>query len=427
MENDTKRLEQTMAPQSTGDVPRCTDADASHRCLGRESLTTALQATRQRTLALVADYARALGPTLAVPLSEELNPPLWELGHVGWFADWWIARNPQRHLGVDADPRVGRAPARQARRGVDADALYNSSEVAHARRWTLALPDRPATEADLAASLADTLHHLADADDTDGGLYFFRLALYHEDMHAEAAVHMAQTLGIALGAAALGAPESDTRATEAEIAVPAGPVRLGWDGPGFAFDNELGPHTVPVAACRIDASPVSWDRFLPFVEAGGYHDARWWTEAGWAWRSRTGAQQPRHLQRDGSGWSRQVFGQNRPLCGRQPAVHLNLHEALAWCRWAGRRLPTEAEWTAAARQPGWHGMTVWEWTSSRFAPFPDFHPHPYRDYSQPWFDGRPVLKGASTATAGRLRHAAYRNYYTAERNDILAGFRSVAL
>jgi gamma-glutamyl hercynylcysteine S-oxide synthase len=112
-------------------------------------------------------------------------------------------------------------------------------------------------------------------------------------------------------------------------------------------------------------------------------------------------------------------------------VHLSWHEAQAWCRWASRRMPAEVEWEAAARQAAATGEPfawgqVWEWTSSTFAPYPGFVPHPYRDYSRPWFDGRPVLRGASFATAPRLKHASYRNYFTAGRNDLFAGFRTCA-
>lgn len=398
------------------------------RCLNRAALASALQDARARTLGLSAAFAQALGPAMPVPLHDELNPPLWELGHIGWFADWWISCHPQRHCGTAADPQAMRLPARQSWRGLDADALYNSSEVAHARRWQLALPDLERTLADLQASLGETLQCLTQADDTDQGLYFFRLALFHEDMHAEAAVYMAQTLGIGLGP---WAPQAGTEPTRAgrdgdELALETTTVALGWDGPGFAFDNELGPHALRVPAFRIDAAPVSWQRFLPFVEAGGYREPRWWTPTGWDWCCRTAATGPRFLRRRAGGWEHQHFGSWLPLQLGQPAVHLNAHEAQAWCRWAGRRLPTEAEWMAAAQHNDWQGMTVWEWTASRFGPYPGFQPHPYRDYSVPWFDGRPVLKGASAATSARMRHLAYRNFYTPDRNDILAGFRSAA-
>lgn len=404
--------------------------ESAARCLDRDGLASALQHSRRRTLVLLAACERALGPELQVPCTGELNPPRWEAGHIGWFADWWIARNPQRHLGTAAHPEATRQPARQARRGQDADACYNSSTVPHDRRWHLPLPDLDTTRADLADSLRDTLDHLVKAPDTDPGLYFFRLALFHEDMHAEAAVYMAQTLGFDPGEAghpnAADAPGATAGAATPQIQVPATGWTLGHQGPGFAFDNECGTSQVAVSAFEIDAAPVTWGAFLPFVESRGYAQRRFWSDAGWAWRETTGAQSPRYLRRAPHGWVQQVFGRWQPLDTAAPVCHLNAFEAQAWCAWAGRRLPTEAEWEVAVHQPGFVWGQVWEWTASPFAPFPGFTAHPYRDYSQPWFDGRPVLKGASTATSPRLRHPRYRNYFTPARNDIFAGFRSVA-
>jgi iron(II)-dependent oxidoreductase len=409
-------------------------AQDTSRCLGRRALAEALVASRARTLALFDAAVRALGPALVVPVRAELNPPLWELGHVGWFADWWIARNPHRALGLAADPDVSRRPARQAARGVDAEALYHSSRVAHNVRWQLPLPDAAQTRADLERSLTDTLAWLEAADETDAGLYFFRLALYHEDMHAEAAVYMAQTVGYdpadAQTSAALYRPVSLPRRVDgsgaAELAVPPGTCDLAWHGPGFAFDNECGTQRVPVAPGRIDAAPVTWARYLPFVEAGGYDDARWWTAEGWRWRCATSARAPRYVRVDTAGWQQQRWGRWTPLEPQAPVCHVTFHEARAWCAWAGRRLPTEAEWLAVSGQPGFDWGQVWEWTASPFAPFDGFQPHPYRDYSAPWFDGRPVLKGACAATAASMVHPRYRNFFTAERNDVFAGFRSFA-
>ena len=371
----------------------------------RATLAAALVDARERTLRQFAAFESALGPGLRVPCTPELNPPLWELGHIGWFADWWIARNPQLGRGVRADPHALRSPARQATRGINADALYDSSAIAHDRRWQLNLPDADATRADLAAGLAQTLALLFEAPDDDTGLYFFRLALFHEDMHAEAGVSMAQALGIDVGQASL--PVRTQPVEVPTVHVPALRWTLGWTGPGFAFDNELGAHTVDVAAFDIDTSPVTWARYLPLVDAGL-------------------AAVPRYLRRTAGGWQVQHFGAWQMLDLQAPACHLSATEAQAWCRWAGRRLPTEAEWEVAAHTAaGFAWGAVWEWTASAFAPFPGFTPHPYLDYSQPWFDGRPVLKGASTATHPRMRHPKYRNYFPAARTDILAGFRSV--
>lgn len=394
-------------------------SEAGPRYLDREALARALPASRADTLTTFALFEQVL-PQLVVPQRAELNPPLWELGHIGWFQEWWLARNPQRLLGAAADPLVARTLGVRA----GADALYNSSAVPHDSRWALPLPDAAATRADLAAQLSRTLELLADAPQGDDALYFYRWSLFHEDMHHEAAVYMAQGLGV---------PITDPRWQPAPLPPPAGdlalaggPHRLGHAGAGFAFDNELAAHDTHLAPFRIDQQARRWAAFLPFVEAGGYAEPRWWTAAGRAWLAQTQAAAPRYLRRSGRAWQQWRHGRWTDLDPALPACHLTQHEALAWCAWAGRRLPTEAEWEAAAlqRPEAFRWGDVWEWTASTFAPYPGFRPHPYRDYSAPWFGSRTVLRGASHLTQPRMRHRAYRNYFTAERNDIAAGFRS---
>jgi iron(II)-dependent oxidoreductase len=397
-------------------------ADAARRG-DAQWLAEALQASRRDTLSTFAAYERAL-LGLQVPRRAELNPPLWELGHIGWFQEVWLARNPQRSLGVAADPEARRAAPRRP----NADALYDSSRVAHDTRWSLPLPDPGAIRADLAAQLEQTLRLLADSAGDDASLYFFRLALLHEDMHHEAALYMAQSLGMAIDEPRWRPPVLPEPA--APLRFEPGPWQLGSEpGRGFAFDNELGAHEVAVAACEIDAQVLRWAEFLPFVEAGGYDDVRLWSETGWTWRQAAAREAPRYLRRDAGDWLQWRHGRWRALERGEPACHLSAHEAEAWCRWAGRRLPSEAEWERAAvsRPDAFRWGAVWEWTASPFAPYPGFTAHPYRDYSAPWFDGRPVLRGASWMTQPRLRHPRYRNYFPAARDDVPAGCRSCAV
>lgn len=369
---------------------------------GPEVLAGALAASRADTLATFAAFERTV-PQLAVPLRAELNPPLWELGHVGWFQEYWVGRNPGRGLGCRADANAPRLAPRRA----NADALYNSSEVPHDNRWQLPLPDAAATRDDLARQLAQTLILLREAGDSDDALYFFRLALLHEDMHHEAALYMARGLGW---------PVADTRWQPRPLPAPPAALhfdacdwRLGHAGTGFAFDNELPALEVALQPFSIDAQALRWAEYLPFIDASD-------------------RPAPRYLRRDGGRWQTWRDGEWQPLDLTLAACHLAWDEAQAWCRWAGRRLPTEAEWELAActRPEAFRWGDVWEWTASPFAPFPGFEPHPYRDYSAPWFDGRPVLRGASHCTQPRMRHPRYRNFFPAARSDVIAGVRTCA-
>jgi EgtB-related family protein len=238
---------------------------------------------------------------------------------------------------------------------------------------------------------------------------------------------MAQALGITIDDArwqAHSLPEPTV-----PIALAAGPWPLGSAESGFAFDNELGAHVVDLPDTIIDAQVVRWSEFLPFVDFGAYADDRWWSPIGRHWRAANEARAPRYLRRDGGVWQQWRHGHWQPLNATAAACHLTHHEADAWCRWAGRRLPSEAEWERAAvsRPDEFRWGDVWEWTASPFQPFGGFQPHPYRDYSAPWFDGRPVLRGASHMTQPRMRHPRYRNFFPPHRNDVPAGFRSCAI
>ncbi len=406
------------------------DDPAAIRRAGAAVLGRALVDSRARTLQTFDDYARALGDAaMQVPYSPELNPPVWELGHVGWFQEYWMARNPQRRQGIAAsDAGPPRGPSILA----DADRCFDSGRVEHRSRWHLPLPATDRIRGYLAQTLDDSLRLLEaeragdGADPLHAARYFAWLSLVHEDMHHEAAQYMAQALAIGL-AQGPRPPAAGAAPPGAELGFAAGPCARGLDGTGFAFDNELPGDRPLLEAYRIDAAPVGNAAFAAFVAAGGYADPQYWSAAGWQWRIQAGATAPRYWRAHGSGWQQRWFGQWIALDPAAPVVHVTAHEADAWCRWAGRRLPAELEWENAALRAGPDTFAwgqVWEWTASAFRPFPGFVAHPYRDYSQPWFETRRVLRGGSVATHARLRHPCYRNFYPPGRNDIFAGFRS---
>jgi gamma-glutamyl hercynylcysteine S-oxide synthase len=413
--------------QAFGDVPAGGGIAAEAvdlRMADAAALKRAWTALRERRWQLWQAYTTALPATMTVRYLPEINPPLWELGHIAWFEEYWLGRNPHRGLGAQADPEAPRAaPCLPG-----ADALYNSSTVAHTRRWRLDLPDARRTWAMADRIRERSLSLLVPLPGDDQSLYFPRWVAVHEAMHLEAWIYMAQTLAIDLHSHGLAALPAAAATAPQTLALLGQSWTCGHDGPGLVLDNECPPVAVALAPFEIDNQPVSWGRYLPFVEAGGYDEPRWWSAEGWAWRQQHSPGWPRYLHREAGVWRRAAYGHWVEVQPESPAVHLSAHEAQAWCRWAGRRLPTEAEWECAALSagPAFAWGEVWEWTASAFTPYPGFAPHPYRDYSQPWFDGRPVLRGASAATWPGMRHPRYRNYFPAERNDILAGFRSCA-
>jgi len=313
-------------------------------------------------------------PQLEVPCLPIVNPPRWELGHVAWFQEFWVHRRGD----FDAPPALA-----------GADRLYDSSRVAHDSRWHLDLPDMAATWRYLDAVHARTLERLGRALD-DEAAYFVQLAIFHQDMHNEAFCYMWNTLGYPAPIAR--PPVHAERTTDVEI--PAGRFLLGSrkEG-GFVFDNEKWAHEVELEAFSIARRAVTNAEYRKFVADGG--------------------PAPRHWQ------------QGAAPDPEASATHVSWHDAQAYCRWAGRRLPAEAEWERAA--PHLQPSFVWEWTESRFAPYPGFSPDPYADYSQPWFaDDHRVLRGGSFATPARLRRPAFRNFYAPHRADVFCGFRTCA-
>ncbi|HEU4345485.1 MAG TPA: selenoneine synthase SenA [Candidatus Binatia bacterium] len=449
---------------------------------------------RSRTLDLAVDLddEQMIGPSLPI-----VNPPLWEIGHIAWFQEFWVLRHLKKQ-----PPLLEHG-----------DRLYNSTDVAHDTRWELLLPERRDTLRYMEEVLERCIEYLDRARDlSQDEHYFYLLAAFHEGMHAEALAYTRQTLGYPsprFREMRSPAPEPNQISFDpGDVEIPGGEFMIGAsaDFP-FVFDNEKWAHPVEVQSFRMARAPVTNGDFLAFVEAGGYHKARFWSEAGWHWLKTGGAPQleqsfakffnrstgsktaepstgagpldhPVYWRCESNGrWLQRIFDRYVPLQPHLPVVHVNWYEAEAYCNWAGRRLPREAEWEVAAsaapardsRELGesrryfpwgndapvperanldWQGRgivevgahaagdaafgcrqmigNVWEWTADNFLPYPGFIVDPYKEYSKPWFGSHKVLRGGCWATSSLLIRNTWRNFYTPDRRDVWAGFRTCA-
>jgi gamma-glutamyl hercynylcysteine S-oxide synthase len=411
-------------PASTHLPPASIDSPAM-RSAGRELLSLALMDARNHTLSLLAAFENTATPPVALADAQALT------GHIGWFAECWIGRNTQRALGSACPPQ----PTRLASIEPMADAWWDTTR-ANADQAQPA----SALRAYLLETLESTLDLLEKTPEQAQALYFFRLALLHEDLRGEQLVALAQSAGVPLR---LNLPAGGTREA---LLVPAQTWRLGSEhctSPlgSLVPDNEKWAHDVAVPEFEIDAQPVNWSQFVEFVDDGGYDRRELWSQAGWQWLQGDETLQtpdprraPRHVEQigvarfGGSGAVMQsLFGKPTRMAGSQSALHISWWEADAWVRWAGRRLPSEVEWELAAHQAARRGFTwgtVHEWMAGSLQPWPGFAPDPWTDYSQPWFGRAKVLRGASFATRARLHHPKFRGFALPGSNDGFVGFRS---
>ncbi|GFE20751.1 ergothioneine biosynthesis protein EgtB [Streptomyces nigrescens] len=421
----------------------------------RERAASALLAARDRTRLLTTCVEH---PDLVAQHSPLMSPLVWDLAHIGNQEEQWLLRT------------VG---GRDALRP-DIDSVYDAFEHPRSERPALPLlaPDEAhGYVAEVRGRVLDILEStpLHGGPLLDSGFAFGMIA-QHEQQHDET---MLITHQLRTGPAVLTAPEPPPASDDilpAEVLVPGGPFTMGTSAEPWALDNERPAHRRLVPAFLIDTTPVSNGAYQRFIEAGGYEEPRWWAAAGWAQVQEHKLRAPLFWKRDGGQWLRRRFGVTEPVPPDEPVLHVSWYEADAYARWAGRRLPTEAEWEKAARHDPSTGRSrrypwgdedptpahanlgqrhlrpapigsypdgqsplgirqllgdVWEWTASDFLPYPGFAAFPYREYSEVFFgDEYKVLRGGSFAVGPVACRGTFRNWDLPVRRQIFSGFRT---
>lgn len=428
-------------------------ADHSARDRMRARIAEVLHRARART-ALLTDTVD--DTDLTAQHSPLMSPLVWDLAHIGNQEELWLIRD------------VGGREAVRA----DIDELYDAFKHARANRPALPLLD-PDQARGYVGSVREKVWDVLESSDLAGNPlvdkgFAFGMIAQHEQQHDET---MLATHQLRLGAPVLSAPPPPTARVrlDGEVVIPAGEFLMGTSADPWALDNERPAHPVHVPGFAIDVAPVTNEQYLAFVTDGGYDRPELWSARGWAHRQEAGLTAPQFWTNEDGRWSRTAFGVRTPLRPRQPVVHVCWFEAEAYARWAGKRLPTEAEWekaarfdpeTGASRRYPWGEDTpgpqhanlgqrhlepaevgaypagasatgvhqligdVWEWCATGFDAYPGFRAFPYREYSEVFFGGDyRILRGGCFGTDEVACRGTFRNWDHPIRRQIFAGFR----
>jgi iron(II)-dependent oxidoreductase len=354
----------------------------------KEEIVRELDAARARTLALIEPLS---DEDLVCQHSPLMSPLVWDLAHIGHFEELWLLRR-----------LTGAEPLH-----AETDDMYDAFQHLRSERVDLPLLEPETAQRYLAEVRARSLAVLEqlELDESDRllrGGFVYGLVAQHEQQHVETMLQTIQLAGLAHPG---GAPSPCGHG--GEVLVVADRFTLGTDDEPWAYDNERPALAVELPAFHIDAQPVTNAAYADFLVAGGWEEP----PMSWEW--------------SGTEWLRRRFGRLEPVPAAEPVQHVSWQEADAYARWAGKRLPSEAEWEQAAKLGVLESVgSVWEWTSSNFDGYPGFEAFPYREYSEVFFgDEYKVLRGASWATYPRLARTTFRNWDFPIRRQLFAGFR----
>ncbi len=362
---------------------------------------------------------------LAAPLSVEdqtvqsmpdASPTKWHLAHTTWFFETFVLRpNAPRYRAFD--------PAYEY--------LFNSYYEAVGPRHPR--PQRGMLTRPGVAEVMAYRQHVSDAmvtllDRSNGDIdALVELGLHHEQQHQELILMDAKhllSLNPLKPAYRASAPSQGVVTPLAWRALEGGLVEIGHDGEGFAFDNEGPRHRVWVEPFALASRPTSCGEYLDFIEDGGYRRPEFWLSAGWDCVSQRGWTAPLYWEKDGTNWHVFTLSGLQPLDLAAPVCHVSAFEAAAFAKWAGKRLPREAEWESGASAVQGTGI-VWEWTASPYVAYPGYREPPgaIGEYNGKFMANQMVLRGGCLATpAGHVR-PTYRNFFPPDARWMFGGIR----
>jgi len=410
-----------------------------------------LDATDRRMRDLISDLEQR---DLTVPYDRGINPPIWEMGHAAFFYEYFLLRELD-----DATPRMP-----------GCDGIWDSFQNAHEDRFGEGVvPDRDTTLAYYTRILDEVRGRLTRGTPDAHEAFLCRYGIGHQNMHVESMIWCRQTLGYPPPPSAIDAPNEpdDHDLATGDVEIAGGRYPIGMPATGFSFDNERPGFDREIAPFRIARTLVSNGELLEFVESGGYDSPDAWSYCGRRWLRESESKHPLYWRRDSSGtWQLRHFDRWIDIPMKAPVLHINAWEADAFAKWAGRRLPTEYEWEAAARgsqgraypwgdtmDPARVDMdgtalgrmatdalpegatptgclqmigTAWEWTSNPFLPYDGFAVDMYPFMSTLQFGDHVTTKGGSCATSSCLIRSSYRQAYFPDRRDAFTGFRTCA-
>jgi len=423
----------------------------------QNSLLESFNETRKTTLGLVKNLER---DDYGVQTAVFMSPPKWHIGHVSWLNEIVLSKTQKDYKFYSNELSEY------------LNSYYNQFGKPHdkSKRGVMSRPtvDEILEYYDVITNrVRDAIRHPLEKE----AHYLFTMAIHHECQHQELLVYDLQhLLGEQYTPPQKEQPVGVKNVKKDSVKIDGGLYVMGYSGNDYCYDIELPEHKIFLNDYEIDNFLVSNAEYLEFMNDGGYDDYSFWLSDGWDAVKEKDWQAPMYWEKDGEEWITRDFAGKRKINPNEPVCHVSFYEATAYCKWAEKRLPTEAEWEKAAlwnkeksiktifpwgnEKPtsqhanllesnvwncsevgayehgkssyGCHQMIgdVWEWTSSEFVGYPGFKSG-FDEYNDKWFTNQKVLRGGSFGTPSKSIRGSYRNFFRLDERWLISGFRCV--